>query len=217
MAIDREAISETVRPDFAPLTGFVPQVVPGALANGCGGNCEFNPEEARRLLEQAGGWEGELVLWFNSGADHDVWIEAVSNQLRDNLGIENIRFEQLQFAEYLPLLESKGINGPYRLGWIPDYPSPHTYLDSLYATEASSNYTGYSNPEFDQLISEGESAESPEDSVQYFQDAEEILNEDMPAIPAFVAEQVGAYSERVEGVEIGFFDDVNVAEVQVTE
>lgn len=217
MAIDREAISTTVRPDFAPLAGFVPEVIPGALADGCGGNCEYNPEEAARLFEEAGGYEGTLTLWYNSGADHDPWIEAVSNQLRQNLGIANIEFQSLDFAEYLPLLQDQGITGPYRLGWIPDYPSPHTYLDSLYSTGASSNYTGYSNPEFDALIAEGEAAEDPEASVEPFQEAERILNEDMPAIPMFVAESTGAYSERVENVEITFFDEANVADIEVVE
>lgn len=217
LAIDREAIATAVRPDFTPLDGFVPSVVPGALSDNCGGNCEYDPEQAASLLEEAGGWEGDLVLWFNAGADHDAWIEAVSNQLRQNLGIENITFQQLQFAEYLPLLENFQVTGPWRLGWIPDYPSPHTYLDSLYGTGASSNYSGYANPEFDELIVQGESAESPEESVEFFQQAEELLNADMPSIPMFSASNVYAYSERVEGVEVGFFDDVNVREITVVE
>ncbi len=219
LAIDRASIAQAVRPDFAPLGGFVPEITPGALDNECDGNCpaEANPEEARAALEAAGGWEGPLVLWFNSGADHDAWIEAVGNQIRDNLGIQDITFEQLQFAEYLPLLEGQQITGPYRLGWIPDYPSPHTYLDSLYSTGASSNYTGYANPEFDAAIAEGEAADSPEASVESFQEAESILNADMPAIPMFSAENTGAWSERVSGVEIDFFDELNIAEIQVTE
>jgi len=224
LAVDRESIAQAVRPDFAPLGGFVPAITPGALDNECSGNCpaQADPEQARQLLESAGGWEGPLTLWFNSGADHDVWIEAVANQLRDNLGIEDITFEQLQFAEYLPLIEGQWAGqedrrGPYRLGWIPDYPSPHTYLDSLYATGGSSNYTGYANPAFDELIAQAEAAESPEASVEFFNQAEEILNQDMPALPMFVAENTGAWSDRVSGVEIGFFDEVNVAEIQVTE
>ncbi len=217
MAIDRQAIADAVRPDYTPLTGFVPSVVPGALDDDCGGNCEFNPEEAQQLLEEAGGFEGDLVLWFNAGADHDAWIEAVSNQLRQNLGIENITFQQLQFAEYLPVLETFQATGPFRLGWQPDYPSSHTYLDSVYATGASSNYTGFSDPEFDELIAQGESAEGPEQSVEFFQQAEEILNEDMPSIPMFSAARIGAWSERVQGVELDFFDRANVREITVTE
>ncbi len=217
MAIDRQAISDAVKPDYTPLDGFVPGVVPGALADNCGGGCEFNAEEARQLFESAGGYEGELVMWFNAGADHDGWIEAVSNQLRQNLGIETIRFEQLQFAEYLPLLQNNQITGPYRLGWIPDYPSPHTYLDSLYATGASSNYTGYSNPEFDDLVAQGEAAAGPEESVEFFQQAEEILNEDMPAIPMFTTAAQLVWSERIEGGEVDFFDNINLAEISVVE
>lgn len=217
MAIDRQAISDTVRPDFSPLEGFVPEIAPGALNNGCGGNCQYNPEEAKKLLDEAGGWEGELTLWFNAGADHEAWVEAVANQLRTNLGIQDIKFESLDFAEYLPLLQEQKVTGPWRLGWIPDYPSAHTYLDSLYGTGASSNYSGFANEEFDTLITQGEGAATPEEAADFFQQAEEILNEEMPSIPLFTTSSTGAWSERVDNVAVGFFDDINVTEITVTD
>jgi peptide/nickel transport system permease protein/oligopeptide transport system permease protein len=43
-------------------------------------------------------------------------MEAVSNQLRTNLGIESISFKSLEFAEYLELLDQEKVTGPFRLG-----------------------------------------------------------------------------------------------------
>jgi oligopeptide transport system substrate-binding protein len=217
MAIDREAITQTVRPDFTPLEGFVPPVIAGAVTDGCGGNCVFNPEEAKAALEEAGGWEGTLTLWFNAGADHEGWVEAVANQLRQNLGIQDIKFESLDFAEYLPLLSDQKVTGPWRLGWVPDYPNPHTYLDSLYGTDASSNYSGFSNEQFDELIQQGESAATVEESLPFFEQAQTILAEEMPSIPLFTTANTGAWSERVSGVDIDLFDQINVTEITVTE
>lgn len=217
MAIDRQAIVDAIRPDFTPATGFVNPQVAGALDDSCGGNCEFNVEEAQRLLEEAGGFEGTLTLWFNSGGDHEGWIEATANQLTQNLGIEAVEFETLDFAEYLPLAQEEGFTGPYRLGWVPDYPSPETYLTPLHASGASSNYTGYASEEFDAAIAEGNQAEDPEASIPFYEDAQGILAEDMPHIPMFFAETTGVWSERVDGVEISFFDDINVAEITVSE
>jgi ABC-type transport system substrate-binding protein len=219
LAVDRQAITDAVRPDFAPITGFVPASVPGAADDECGGNCTAtgDPEAAAVLLEEAGGWEGPLTLWFNAGADHDGWIEAVANQLRENLGIQDIQFQTLQFAEYLPVIEGGENDGPFRLGWVPDYPNPNTYLESLHATGGSSNYTGYSNPDFDALISDAKSAETSEDSLPIFVEAQEILNEDMPIMPMFVARQVGIGGERVQGLELTFQDDVNVFTLSVTD
>jgi oligopeptide transport system substrate-binding protein len=219
LAVDRQAIADAVRPDFAPITGFVPASVPGAADDECGGNCPAtgDPEAAAALLEEAGGWEGPLTLYFNAGADHDGWVEAVANQLRENLGIEDIEFQTLQFAEYLPVIESGDYDGPFRLGWVPDYPNPNTYLESLHATGGSSNYTGYSNPDFDALITEAKSAESAEDSLPLFIESQEILNEDMPIMPMFVARQVGIAGERVQGLDLTFQDDLDVFSLAVTD
>jgi len=217
MAIDREEISNTIRPDFRPLGGFVPEIVPGALNTNCDGHCEFNLEEAKRLYDEAGGIDGPMTIWFNSGADHEDWIEAVSNQLRQNLGIEEIKFRSLDFAEYLPLISEKKHDGPFRLGWVPDYPNPHTYLESIYGTDASSNYSGFSNKEFDELMSQAKSAESPEASIEFTQAAEKILNEEMPGAPIYTSSRTGAWSERVDNVVIDFFDNIEVVNVTVTE
>jgi ABC-type transport system substrate-binding protein len=219
LAVDRQAIADAVRPDFAPLNGFVPAAVPGALDDECGGNCPptADPERAAQLLEEAGGWEGPLVIWFNQGGDHEGWVEAVANQLRENLGIEDIQFESLQFAEYLPLLDEQQVTGPWRLGWVPDYPNPNTYLESLHATDGSSNNSGYSNEEFDALIAEAKAAETSEESLPFFEEAQLLLNEDMPIMPMFVARQVGIAGERVSGMEITFEDDIDVFKISVTE
>lgn len=219
LAVDRQAIADAIRPDFAPLGGYVPPTIPGALTTDCDGNCPptANPEEAQRLLEEAGGWEGPLTLYFNSGADHDAWVEAVANQLRENLGIEDISFQSLQFAEYLPILEGQQAEGPYRLGWIPDYPNPNTYLESLHGTDQSSNYTGYSNPDFDELIAQAKASETLEDSLPLFEEAQTILHEDMPWMPMFVARQVGVATDRVSGFELEFDDTINVFTIAVEE
>lgn len=219
LAVDRQAIADAIRPDFAPLGGFVPPSIPGAVETDCDGFCPAtaDPEQAQQLLEEAGGWEGPLTLYFNSGADHDAWVEAVANQLRDNLGIEEINFQSLQFAEYLPVLEGQQAEGPYRLGWIPDYPNPNTYLESLHVTDQSSNYTGYSNPDFDALIAEAKAAESSADSLPLFEEAQAILHEDMPWMPMFVARQVGVAGEGVSGFELEFDDSINVFTIAVDE
>ncbi|MGF1662730.1 MAG: ABC transporter substrate-binding protein [Kineosporiaceae bacterium] len=222
LAVDRQAITEAVRPDWAPLNGFVPETVASGLGDECGGNCPptADPEQARQLLEEAGGWEGPLVLWFNQGGDHEGWMEAVSNQLRENLGIEDIQFQSLQFAEYLPLLDGQQVTGPWRLGWLPDYPSAKTYLESLHASPeagGSSNNSGYANPEFDALLAEAKAAEDAESSIAAFEQAQELLNEDMPIMPMFVARNIGIAGERITNFELDWQGNVDLYQVAVTE
>ena len=123
-------------------------------------------ERAKALLAESGFDTSKPVdLWFNSGAGHDAWVQAVGNQLRQNLGIEYKLQGGLDFAQYLPKGDKKGFTGPFRLGWVMDYPSPQNYLEPLYSTQAlaptGSNQTFYSNPAFDSLIAEGNSAATP--------------------------------------------------------
>lgn len=217
MAVDRQAITEAIKLDSGPADAFVSPVVAGYREGACGENCTFNPEMAQQLLEEAGGWDGELVLWFNSGAGHDQWMEAVANQLRENLGIEDITFESLDFAQYLPKLENEEVTGPYRLGWLMDYPSPQNYLENLLYTDASSNYTGWSNEEFDNLIDQGNTAGSVEEGIEFYQQAEDIAIEEMPNMPMFFDLLAAAHSDRITNVNFDAQENLDYTALEVVE
>ena len=179
-------------------------------------------EEANRLLDEAGFDRSQPIeLWFNAGAGHETWMEAVGNQLRDNLGVDYKLQGGLQFAEYLPKMDAKGITGPFRFGWVMDYPSPQNYLEPLYSTAAlppnGSNTAFYSNPEFDTLIAEGNAAETNEEAIEKYQAAEDVLLQDMPIMPMFFGLVQGAHSENVDNVQIDAFTRVRLADVTVNQ
>lgn len=183
LAIDREAIIEAALGGTQrPASGWVSPLFEGQRDGVCE-FCEYDPDRAAQLLEDAGGWEGELVLMANAGADHDVWMQALGDQLNQNLGIEYTLDIGQQFAEYLTTLENEEATGAFRLGWGPDYALMETYLTHLYATDQSSNYFDYSNPAFDDLLAKGDSAATTDEAITFYQQAEEILNEDMTVIP----------------------------------
>jgi ABC-type transport system substrate-binding protein len=220
MAIDRESIAEAI---FAggrtPADSVVAPVVEGYREGACE-YCELDVERANELLDEAGFDRTQPIdLWFNAGAGHDAYIQAVGNQLRDNLGVDYVLRGDLEFAEYLPLQDAQGMTGPFRLGWSMDYPSPQNYLEPLYSTAAlppaGSNTTFYSNPEFDALIQQGNSAGSSEEAIEFYNQAEDLLLEDMPIIPMFYELEQAAHSENVSGVVIDVFGDIDVAAVTV--
>lgn len=215
MALDRETIVETLVPDVMPATGVVSPVVAGAREDACGQWCTHDPEEAKRLLEEAGGWEGPLELWFNAGAGHEQWMEAAANQFRDTLGIEDITFQALQPPDYAAKMEAFEITGPFRLAWVMDYPSMENYLLPLFSSAGGSNLGQYSNEEVDAAIVEGNLAKTPEDAIAAYQRAEDLVIEDLPVIPLFFGEVTGGHSERVSNVSVDAFARVNVAEVEV--
>jgi oligopeptide transport system substrate-binding protein len=216
MAIDRQPIIDAIyNGAYVPARSVVSPVVAGARDNPCGEACEFNPDRARELLSQAGGWQGTMELWFNSGAGHEKWMEAVSNQLRNNLGITDITFRSLEFAEYLSLLDNRQVTGPFRLGWVMDYPSPQNYLEPIYSTTGSSNNFGYSNAEVDKLIAEGNAADSVEQGIEFYHRAEDLILADMPNIPMWFGKVQAAHSTNVDGVVIDAFTRIRLADVTV--
>jgi oligopeptide transport system substrate-binding protein len=154
MAIDRKAIIEAIFEGAnEPAASVIAPVVPGARRDPCSA-CRFDKERARQLLARAGGWKGTLRLWFRTGKDNEEPMEAIANQLRQNLGITDVTFETMELAEFFSLIKAKKVTGPFRLSWLMDYPSPQSYLEPLYSSTSSSNRTGYVNPQVDQLIAD---------------------------------------------------------------
>jgi len=222
MAIDRQAISDAIfNGTRTPATSFVSPVVNGYRDDACDA-CELNVDEANQLLDAAGFDRSQPVdLWFNAGGGHDAWMEAVGNQLRENLGIEYTLQGNLDFSEYLPKQDAQGMTGPFRSGWIMDYPVAENFLGPLYSSAAlppaGSDVTFYSNPEFDSLLAEGNSAQSDEDAITAYNAAEDLLVRDMPAAPLFYRLNQGAHSEHVDNVIIDAFGRIDAAAVTVVD
>ena len=214
-AIDRETITEKIYFGArVPASSLVSPVVAGYREGACK-HCTYDPEGAKELFDKAGGFEGPLTLWFNNGAGHEVWIEAVANNLRTNLGIKDIAFKSLDFAQYNPLLDEKKVTGPFRLGWGMDYPSPQNYLEPIYSTTGSSNNFGYSNPEVDRLLAEGNAAASVEAGIEKYHEAEDLILADVPNIPLWFSKLVGAHSDRVSDVVVDAYGNIRLADVAV--
>jgi len=199
MAIDRQAIIDAVYDGrFSAATGYVSPTFDGYREGLCD-YCTYDPEQAQQLLEEAGGWQGgTLLLEANAGAGHEDWLQAVGDQLRENLGIDYELAVNLEFPEYLERADNFQFEGAFRLGWGPDYPVMETYLAPLYGTDGSSNNSQYSNEEFDQLIEQGDSAPTLEEAITFYQQAEDILVEDLPVIPMWFGRSAAIWSENVE-------------------
>jgi ABC-type transport system substrate-binding protein len=201
LAIDRELIVEQVLNGLAaPSTDIVTPPIPGSREDACQ-YCVHDPEQAKQLLEESGVSpdDGPLEIYFNSDAGHEVWTEAAARQIQDTLGFD-YELKSTEWAQYLELLDAQEFTGPFRLGWSLDYPSPENYLRPLVGTNGDSNYTGYSNPEFDELMVQGDQAATIEESFEFYHQAGDIALEDMPIIPMWSGSTAIAHSDQVGDV-----------------
>ena len=144
--------------------------------------------------------EGEtLTYYFNSEAGHDQWVEAAARQVQENLGFD-YKLESQEWAQYLEFLGGESFTGPFRLGWSLDYPSPENYVRPIMGTGGDSNYSGYSNPEVDDLLKQGDAASSLDEAISLYQQADDVALEDMPLIPLWSGSTSIVHSDNVGDV-----------------
>lgn len=218
MAIDRDAIIDTLfLGSQRTLRSFVSPIVPGYRANTCGEACEFNPTEARELFEKSGGRRavGERIeIAYNVDGGHKPWVDATCNQIKANLGVDCVGNPQPKFAELLTKARRREPLGMFRMGWIFDYPAMENYLGPLYSTRGSSNYYGYSNPEFDALLQRGYAAATPQEAIALYQQAEDILARDLPVLPLRYSQNTFGHSTRVRNVELTLFNRTDILKIE---
>ncbi|MDS2171236.1 ABC transporter substrate-binding protein [Nesterenkonia sp. CL21] len=215
MAIDRDSIVETIFDGgMQPARSIIPPVLPEGREDACDA-CEYDPETAADLYEAAGG-PSEMEIYYNSGAGHDDWVEAVTNQWQQHLGIEDITFRSLDFAQYLDDLAEENASGPFRLGWTLSSPSAQYAMEPIYSTGASRNYAGYSSEEFDSLIQQANAADV-EDAEPLYHEVEDVLLEDLPVIPLWFNQQHVVHTDRITDVEVSPRGLPRVESITVTE
>lgn len=218
MAIDRDEIIRAIFLDSqASLRSFVSPIVPGYRENTCGDACQYNPAKAKALFDAAGGAAavgGKIEIAYNIDGGHKPWIDATCNQIKKNLGVDCVGNPQPKFAELLTKLEKKVPVGAFRMGWIFDYPAIENYLGPMYSTGGSSNYYGYSNPQFDRLLAEGDRAATPAESLKFYQQAEDLLARDLPVLPMRYARNIFGHSTRVKNVTMDLFNRIVLLKVE---
>ncbi|MGO9658283.1 MAG: ABC transporter substrate-binding protein [Acidimicrobiales bacterium] len=211
LAIDRPAINTALFGGLlTPATSILPPTEAGAPTGLCK-YCSYNPTLARKMLAEAGGWKGGLVLWYPSSAGYGQEYQAIANELTQNLGIKPITFNASPFTPFLAALADKKVtNGIYRGHWGAYYPSMQNTLENLFEVGAPGyTETYYGTPEVTKLIDEGDGAATLPQSEAYYRQAEDLIMDAFPVVPLFYAKYVYVHSSAVSNVVI----DVNQVEL----
>lgn len=209
MAINRDEITDVIfQGTRTPASDFTSPVIDGWSDSLEGADVlKFNEEKAKDLWAQAdeiSPWDGTFKIAYNSDGGHQAWVDAVSNSIKNVLGIDAAGDPYPTFAELRTDVTDRTIQSATRSGWQADYPGLYNFLGPLYATGAGSNDGDYSSEEFDTLIQDGISATDPEVANEKFQAAQEVLLKDLPAIPLWYQNVVGGYSTAVDNVQFGW-------------
>jgi oligopeptide transport system substrate-binding protein len=209
MAIDRKEICEKIfNGTRTPAKDFTSPVLDGWTDKVTGNSVlDFNANEAKRLWSEANKisqWSGKFVVAYNNdGAGNKEFSEALTNQLKNNLGIDAEPKVYATFDELRTDITDRSIKTPFRTGWQADYPSMLNYLGPIYATGAGSNDGDYSNKSFDKLISEAAAAKGAA-RYKLIGDAQAILLKDLPALPLWYQNATAVTGKDLKGFEFNW-------------
>jgi peptide/nickel transport system substrate-binding protein/oligopeptide transport system substrate-binding protein len=213
MAIDREQITETIfQKTRTPATDWTSPVLGadgGYKAGLCGDACEYRPDEAKKLIQEGGGLPGGQVrIAYNADTgSHKDWVDAVCNSVNNALDNDRacVGNPVGTFADFRKQITENKMTGPFRAGWQMDYPLIQNFLQPLYYTNGSSNDGKWSNAEFDKLVDEANAEDDTAAAVERFQQAEEVVRDNMAAIPLWYQNGSAGYSERLSDVRLNPF------------
>jgi ABC-type oligopeptide transport system substrate-binding subunit len=194
----------------------VSPVVQGYRPGACGEYCEYDPEAATELYESGPQIEGPINFWFNEGANHEEWLTAVGNYWNEAFGI-TYELQARVWADYLQARSDHAMDGPFRLAWLMDYPSAQNYLAPIYGEGAGDGNFGYTNEDANALMAEGNTANTIEEGLELYNQAEDLILEDMPVIPMWFGRTLGAYNENVSNVVVDKFGNLDFVEVTLSE
>jgi ABC-type oligopeptide transport system substrate-binding subunit len=210
MGFDRREITEKFfHGAYTPATSWVSPTVPGYRAGTCGRYCEYDPTAARSLWTEAGGVPGNtIVLNYDSDGGNRDWVDAVCGQLTATLNVDCQGGPVARLADLRDQTEAQ--SRLISTAWSFAYPSIEDYLTPLYATHAPGNDGGYANPRFDAALSRGDAASTPDAALTAYQEAEDIVANDMPVIPTWFGQNALGYSPRMSNVDVDALATVDV-------
>ena len=198
MSIDRKEIVEHVAKGGQPPAWTVtPPNTNGYTART---RIPYDVKEARRLLAEAGYPDGKgfpkVELTFNTAETHRQIAIAAQQMWKSALNID-ITLANVDWQVYLDR-ESRLDYQMTRAAWIGDYLDPTTFLD-MFLSDSGNNRTGYKNPEYDALIEKAAQTADQAERYAVLQQAEAILDRDVPVMPIYTYTQTRLISTDVQG------------------
>jgi oligopeptide transport system substrate-binding protein len=202
LALDKERIATQVRRiGEKPVATLIPVgSIPGYESpRGLG----RNPEEARRLLAEAG-YEGgkglpTIQILYTRDAGHEFIAQSAKKDWEEILGA-SVELSQREVKVFKNDLR-KGNFMVARSSWYGDYLDPSTFLD-ISRTGDGNNDRKYSSKEYDGIMARADATMDRPERMRLLAQAEKlIVEEDLPILPIFQYVEVSMYNpHRLTGM-----------------
>ncbi|GAA0480812.1 ABC transporter substrate-binding protein [Streptomyces stramineus] len=202
--VDRQALA---RDDYQrtsePLYSLVPSGITGhqnSFANRYG---EPSVDKARSIL-RAANITSPVPLTLTYTDDHygeatGKAFKSLQKQLNDS-GLFSTKLQGVKWAEFRPEA-AKGKYAVYGMGWFPDFPDPDNFVAPFFGKD---NFlrSPYQNSKISgELIPNSREASQRETAAKFFQQAQDVVADDVPVLPLWQGKQYVATRDNVTGAE----------------
>ena len=208
LVIDKTLIVDKItRGGEIPATSFVP---PGAAGYQPPPGMQRDPDEARRLLAEAGYPGGKnfplITYLYSEGELNEAIAVELQSMIHQELGI-NISLQRQEWKVYLNSMSNLDYDMA-RSSWVGDYDDPNTFLD-MFVSGGGNNETGFANPQYDQLIASAAAQVDQSKRFDIFRQAEHMLVTDQaPICPLYYYVGIQLYNgARLAGMSANLLDD----------
>jgi oligopeptide transport system substrate-binding protein len=182
----------------------------------------FDPDEARRLLADAGfpagkGFPSLEYTYYSSAGGAGQMQAKIAVELKEMwhqvLGVE-VGLRQIERKIFYNT-QSRLDFDLCASSWVGDYNDANTFLD-MYLSESGNNRTGWKNPKYDELIRNANRQTSPTQRAELLRQAESMLiSEDVPIVPLyFYAGFILFRKEEIDGIYPNVLDEHPVQDIR---
>lgn len=161
---------------------------------------EYNPEEARNIIEENGYGEQELTIYTSDRSNYRRMAETAQAQLSD-IGL-NVNIEMMEWGTLLDST-SEGDQDMFVLGSS----NSMNGLETLYGyfhsdSVGANNRSQHTDEEFDAIVDEARSTLDDEERQVLINEAHEKVVEEALMVPMHHAVNTLAHHESLDGVEL---------------
>jgi len=204
LAFDRDTYAkEILGSKHFPAYQILPPGMPGYTPENA--QLKYDPEEAANLLAKAGYPNGnglpELII--ASASSSNVAVQELDLFSKD-LAKVGVKIKPL-FVEGWDQFNKDLENGKFpmfRYAWYADIPDPDDFLATLFESNTSANYTGFSDPEVDNLLKEARGQVDTIRRITLYRKAEAAILEKSPIIPVLYISTQVVFQANVKGIDL---------------
>ncbi len=199
LAINRQAICDTL---FEGTREPADNIVPPGIAGyepGMWPDVKYDEAAAKQMLADAGYPDGkgapEISLAYNADGGHQKIMELVQADLT-KLGLKVKLAPTPDFPTYLKQLDAgKVMIG--RLGWVADYPIFDNFMNPLFNSKSTDNYSKFADTKVDDAIVAARKITDTAARIKAYQDIDKTIGEQLPDIPLMFYKHHNVTSSRV--------------------